>query len=176
MVVRLDAGREAVRGYVAEQAEHGLEHVRALVTSDNDTVLSLIADLTEDEGLRITPVDPWSVFMVLQHMAASLDRSKARLEALSSGQPFTNPPAMRGRMGSEEYESFDELRRFYAEGMAAVLAILERVEPKIGLELTAEHAEYGPFNWLEWATYSHHVHTHDHIGQLQAIRSAMREA
>ena len=40
----------------------------------------------------------------------------------------------------------------------------------MGLDLTADHAEYGPFNWLEWAVYSHHVHTHDHVGHVAELR------
>ncbi len=77
-------------------------------------------------------------------------------------------------MGGAAYDSFSDLRRSYIDGMAAILDVLRHADQTRGLELTADHAQFGAFNWLEWAVYSHHVHTHDHVGQLSAIRAALR--
>ncbi len=175
-VVRLDAGKDAVRAYVSGQSSQGLEHVVSLVTDDNNGILLLIGDLTEEEATRVTPADEWCVTDAMRHLAASLDRSRDRLEKLSSGQPFVPPAsgAGPGSMGGAAYDSFSDLRRSYIDGMAAILDVLRHADPKRGLELTADHAQFGPFNWLEWAVYSHHVHTHDHVGQLSAIRAALR--
>ena len=175
-VVRLDAGKDAVRAYVSGQASQGLAHVLELVTDENNRILTLIGDLTEDEATRVTPADQWCVTDAMRHLAASLDRSRDRLQKLSSGQQFV-PPAggvSPGSMGGADYESFSDLRRSYIDGMAAILDVLRHADPKRGLELTADHAQFGPFNSLEWAVYSHHVHTHDHVGQLTAIRAALR--
>src|SRR5690606_35164106 len=103
------------------------------------------------------------------------DRSRDRLQRLSSGQPFVPPAGVGpGNMGSADYGSFSELRRRYIDGMADILAVLRDADETRGLDLTAEHAQYGPFNWLGWALYSHHVHTHDHIGQIENIRKELR--
>ncbi len=84
-VVRLDAGKDAVRAYVSGQAAQGLAYVVALVEADNERILTLIGDLTEAEATRVTPADEWCVTDAMRHLAAGLDRSKDRLEKLSSG-------------------------------------------------------------------------------------------
>ncbi|HWO73281.1 MAG TPA: DinB family protein [Dehalococcoidia bacterium] len=174
MVVRLDAGREAVRAYVEGEAAKGLRHVLSLVRADNERVLGLIDDLSEEQAHATTPADEWSVAQVMHHLASTLDRSRARLEALSAGKPFVNPAVAPGSAAGRDYASFDDLRRAYREGMAGIIGVLERADERRGLELTAEHAQFGPFNWLQWAVYSHHVHTHDHVGQLEKITRAPR--
>jgi hypothetical protein len=173
-VVRIDAGKDAVRAYVTAHATQGLDHILGLVTDDNFTVLRLIADLTEDEGMSVTPVDEWRTYDVMKHMSASLDRSRHRLELLSSGRPFENPVVQPGSSGDVEYESFRALRAAYIDGMADIIGVLRRADGDAGLVYTADHAQFGTWNWLEWAVYSHHVHTHDHIGQLTNIVEALR--
>jgi hypothetical protein len=174
--VRISEGRDAIQAYVDAQTTQGLPYVLDLLTDDNNRVLALIGDLTEAEGMTVTPVDEWRVFDALRHMSASLDRSRERLETLSAGKPFAPPPGAGGpgSMGAAEYVSFSELRRAYIDGMAAVLAVVRQADPQRGLDLTADHATFGPFNWLGWAVYSHHVHTHDHLGQIENIRKALR--
>jgi hypothetical protein len=176
VVVRLSEGRDAIQAYVGEHVAQGLPHVIALVTKDHNLVLQLIGDLTEDEGMAVTPVDEWRVYDAMKHLSAGLDRSRDRLQTLSSGRPFIPPPMVGapGGMGSAEYNSFQELRRSYIDGMADILAVVRHADPTKGLELTADHASFGPFNWMGWALYSHHVHTHDHIGQIENIREALR--
>jgi hypothetical protein len=174
LVVRLTDGRDAVRAYVSEHASRGLGHVIDLVTEDNNRILTLIGDLTEDEGMTVTPVDEWRVYDALRHMTGGLDRSKDRLLKLSSGQPFVNPPGVTGGGMGAEYASFAELRRSYIDGMAEILAVLRNSDGTANLEGTSDHGFYGPFSWLEWAAFSHHVHTHDHAGQIENIRKALR--
>jgi len=176
-VVRLSEGRDAVQAYVNEHVAPGLPHVIDLVTEDHNHVLRLIGDLTEDEAMTVTAADEWRVYDAMKHLSASLDRSRDRIETMSVGQAF-EAPAFRGgpgNMGSAEYSSFSDLRRAYIDGMAAVLAVIRHAQPTRGLDLTAEHATFGPFNWMGWALYSHHVHTHDHIGQIEKIKQALRE-
>ena len=76
-VVRLSEGRDAIQAYVQAQTSQGLAHVLYLVSQDNRHVISLIGDLTEDEGMTVTPVDEWRVYDVMKHMSARLDRSAA---------------------------------------------------------------------------------------------------
>jgi hypothetical protein len=175
-VVKPSEGRDVVQAYLNEHTVQGLSHVLELLTADHNHVLSLIGDLTEDEAMRVTPADEWRVFDAMKHLTASLDRSRDRLQTMSSGRAFTPPPGAGGpgSMGSADYASFSDLRRSYIDGMADILAVLRKADPAKGLELTAEHAAFGPFNWLGWALYSHHVHTHDHIGQIEAIKQALR--
>ena len=175
-VVRLSEGRDAVQAYVNAHVSQGLAHVIDLVTEAHNRVLRLIGDLTEDESTTVTAADEWRVFNAMKHLTASLDRSRARVETMSAGRPFEAPPFTggQGSMGSAEYASFSELRRAYIDGMVDVLAVLRHADPERGLELTAEHATFGPFNWLGWALYSHHVHTYDHIGQIEQIKQALR--
>jgi DinB superfamily len=170
MVVSLYAGRDAVRAYVAEQAAQGLDHIISVVTADNERVVSLIDGFNEEEARVAAQPDEWSAFQVMRHLASSLDRSCARLESMSAGRPFNNPPTATGQISGREYASFDELRRTYGEGMSQIIDVLRAAESSRGLELTADHAMFGSFNWPQWAVYSHHVHTHDHIGQLEALR------
>jgi hypothetical protein len=176
VVVRLSEGRDAIQTYVNQHVAQGLSHVIDLVTDDHNLVLRLIGDLTEAEAMTVTPVDEWRVFDAMKHLSAGLDRSRDRLQTLSSGRPFTPPPGAGspGGMGSANYESFSDLRRSYIDGIADILAVLRHAYPRRGLDLTADHASFGSFNWMGWALYSHHVHTHDHVGQIANVRKALR--
>jgi hypothetical protein len=169
VVVSLYAGRDAVRAYVEDQAALGLDHILSVVAADNDRVLGLIHGFSEEEALVAPQPGEWSAFQVMRHLASSLDRSHTRLASMSAGRPFENPPTATGQIGDREYASFDELRQTYRNGMSQILEALRAAESSRGLELTADHAMFGPFNWPQWVVYSHHVHTHDHIGQLEAL-------
>lgn len=172
MVVRLDAGKDAVRAYVAEQAGQGLAHVTRLVEQDRDAILAAVDGLSEEEGTRVTKDGEWTPAQVLAHLNSSLERSRDRLATLSAGKPWANAPVVGGQAGGSG-ASFEALRRQFADGMQAIIDVLKQADGARGLELTADHAQYGPFNWLEWAVYSHHVHTTDHIGQLQEARARL---
>jgi len=174
MVVRLDAGRDAVRAYVAEQARRGLAHVTALVTGDRDSIVAAIDDLSEEEATRVTKDGEWTPAQVLAHLSGGLDRAFARLRAMSSGQAWDGPPVTGGQ-GIDPPARFEELRRRYTSGMQAIIDVLQAADESHGLDLTADHVEFGPFTWLEWAVYSHHVHTSDHIGQLGEARARIRD-
>jgi hypothetical protein len=177
MVVRLDAGREAVRRYVAEQAAGGLEHVRSLVKQDRDALLSHIADFSEEEGQASPGAGQYSALQVLQHLNGGFARSLDRLQTLSSGRSWTpsGPVAGGGSIPEGATTSFVEARRQFAVGSDAILALLSKLDGSKALDLTADHANLGPFNWLQWAVYSHHVHTYDHVGQMAEIRAAVKK-
>jgi hypothetical protein len=173
MVVRLDAGRDAVRAYVAEQADKGLAYVRSLVAADRDSIAAALDGLSEEEGTRITLEGEWTPAQVMAHLNSSLPRSLSRVQAMSSGHEWVNPPALRGQ-GSDSEQRFEDLRGEYIEGMQAIIDVLDGADETVGRELRAEHIEFGPFDWLEWAVYSHHVHTSDHIGQLEEARARIK--
>jgi hypothetical protein len=173
-VVRLDAGKDAVRAYVEEQAGQGLAHVTALVSADRDSIVAAIDGLTEEEGNRVTLEGEWTPAQVMAHLNNSLDRSLLRLQTMSGGQPWVNPPSGPGAGGDAPPRPFDELRREYVAGMQAIIDALKSADENRGLDLTADHAALGPFTWLEWAVYSHHVHASDHIGQLGEARARIR--
>ena len=172
MVVRLDAGSDAVRAYVAEQASLGLAHVTSLVRADGDAMREMLQQLSETAAEFKPAPDEFSVVDILRHLNSSFPRSTQRLRALSSGRSFEyeGPRPRPGGIPDDASESFAELRQTFLDGEAEVLAILEAADATVGLDLTADHAEYGPFNWLEWAVYSHHVHTHDHVGHVAELR------
>jgi hypothetical protein len=171
--------RAAVLSYVREQAAQGLEHVRALVKAEGDAILAALAELTEEEGNFKPGPDEFSALQVLQHLNGSLPRSIDRLRTLSSGRPWSAPPgggpAGPGSIPENATSSFMEARRQFATGLEEVLTVLQAADPSRGLELTTPHAAYGDFNWLQRAVYSHHVHTHDHVGQLQELRAMLRK-
>src|SRR5690606_4461709 len=110
---------------------------------------------------------------VLAHLNRNLPRSLARLQALSSGREWLNPPPM-GEMDSDR--PIEELRREYIDGMQANIGSLDQADETGGLALRVDHADPGDYDWLEWALYSHHVHTSDHIGQLREARARIRGA
>jgi hypothetical protein len=118
----------------------------------------------------VTLEGEWTPAQVLTHLNSSLARSLARLQAMSSGHEWVNPPVAGGQSGASG-KSFVALRREYADGMQAIVDVLDGADGSRNLSATADHADFGPFNWLQWAVYSHHVHTSDHIGQLQAARA-----
>ena len=170
MVVRLTDGRDAVRAYVSEHAGRGLDHVRELLRGDRDAIMALIGDLSEDEAAYKIAPEEWSISEAMQHLNASFPRSTQRLRDLTSGRPYTAPPPASGSLPDTAPASFDETRRTFSEGEADVLSILDAANPDADRSLTADHVTFGPFDWLEWAVYSQHVHTHDHVGQIEAVR------
>ena len=174
MVVRLDAGRDAVRAYVSEQAIQGLPYVRDLVAADRDSIVAALDGLSEEEGTRSTLEGEWTPAQVMAHLNSSLPRSYSRLRAMSGGHEWVSQPAAGGQANGAP-QSFEALRGEYIEGMQAIIKVLDGADASVGRELTADHIDFGPFDWLEWAVYSHHVHTSDHIGQLEAARRRLNE-
>ena len=164
---------QAVRAYVAEQAAQGLDHVCRLVRADADSITVATEGLTEEEGSRVTLEGEWTPAQVLAHLNSSLARSLSRLKAMSGGHEWVNPPVTPGQT-SDTPRSFESLRKEYVDGMQAIIAVLDAADESLGRELTADHLEYGPFTWLQWAVYSHHVHTSDHIGQLDQARARVK--
>lgn len=173
-VVRLELGHDAVQEYVAGQIGLGWPHVFAAAVKDNRDVISLIGDLTEEEGMRVTPVDIWRAYDVMKHMTLTVQRSRIRFEFLLLGKDFEAPPPV--DPASVDFGSFSELRSAYIDGMAEVLAMLRSADGAANLEATSTHPVFGTYNWQGWTVFSHHVHTHDHIGQLTAIVEALRPA
>lgn len=173
MVVRTDAGDDVVHAYVVEQAARGRDHVVQLVSADYERLLSLIGDLSEEQATTVTEVDEWRVFDLMRHLTGGLGRSRERIGTLASGEPYVSAtPSRPGSLG-DDYASYAELREAYTSGMATILDVLRAADETHGLDVTAEHGRFGPFNWLEWAVYMHHVHTHDHMAQLERIVEAL---
>jgi hypothetical protein len=114
----------------------------------------------------------------LQHLNGSFERSLERMQTLASGRPWTPPSGFSAGSGGippDAAPSFAAARRQFAEGSRRVADMLAGLDGQRGLELTADHANLGPFNWLQWAVYSHYVHTSDHIGQMAEIRAAVKK-
>lgn len=171
-MVSLSAGAEAVRAYVKEQAGKGLEHIIVLVQNDRDAI-AIATDLLTEEEANYSPAEgEFSILQVLQHLNGSFPRSLERLKTLSSGKAWVNqgPAAVPGGIPMDAPSSFALVRQQFLDGEDQILKVLKSADPTAGLDLTANHAEYGAFNWLEWATYSHHVHARDHVGQIQGLR------
>jgi len=173
-VVRLEAGHDGVQAYVAAELARGFPHVYETAVQDNRDVIALIGDLTEDEGMTVTPVDIWRVYDVMRHMTLTVQRSQIRFESLLEGKDFVSPPPV--DPASIDFGSFTALRSAYIDGMADVLATLRAADPALALGATSTHPVFGTYSWQGWTVFSHHVHTHDHIGQLTKIVEALRPA
>lgn len=176
-MVNVNAGRETVRAYVIEQAAKGLENVKALIGGDRGAIEALTAGLSEDEANFRPSDDEFSIVQVLQHLGGNIERSADRLKTLSSGRQWVNsgPSAGPGSIPAGAPTSFAEVRHRFLEGEDAIFSILDAADPSARLELTVPHAGFGPFNWLEWAVYSHHVHARDHVEQIEKIRAELQK-
>jgi hypothetical protein len=177
MVVDLNDNDAVVR-YTREHASMGLAHVTELVRAERDAMMALIGDLTLAEAdERIDNGAEYSISMVLQHLNQSFERSQKRIWTLSQGQPFVNTGGGGGAGGLPQVldTDFDRVRRRFLDGMNAILEVLEQADESMPSDITAPHPVYGRFNWLEWACYSHHVHTSDHVEQVQRIKSVLRK-
>ncbi len=177
VVVRIDAGGDAVRAFVKGQAALGKDHVVSLVKTEAAALADGIADFSEEQG-KIAAPGAFSALQVLQHLNGSFARSMDRMKSLSQGQSWApaagTPPAGGGYIPPEAETSFTKARQDFIDQSAAVVAFLEGVDASKAGSTTAPHAVAGDFNWLEWAVYSHYVHTHDHTGQIGEIRGYVR--
>jgi hypothetical protein len=177
MVVDLN-DRDAVVAYVRLQASRGLHHVTHLVRDERDAMIALLDQITDDEARMRISDDEYSVSEVLQHLNLSFERSQIRLWTLSQGQPFVNTgsltPVAPGGLPEVVERDYAEVRRQFEEGEQGVITILEQADTNNPSEITASHAQYGPFNWLEWAVYSHFVHTSDHTKQVARIVDVLK--
>jgi hypothetical protein len=170
-VVSQADGPEAVRAYVLEHAARGVDHVVALIRADRAEMLSIIDGLTEAQA-GIRPVEgEWCIREALQHLSGGFDRTRERILTMARGLPYESRAGVAGSLAPEMDLPFVELRRIFTEGSASVLAAMEGVEPTAGLDFRAKHQLYGDFNWLEFTLYSQHVHLHDHLDQIKAIRA-----
>jgi hypothetical protein len=176
MVVDLN-DTDAVVRYVREHAAQGRDHVIELVRGERDAMAALIGDLTPEEAdMRINGGEEYSVSMILQHLNLSFPRSRRRISDLAAGIQFVTP-AGSGRGGGLPDvldTDFDRVRRTFIEGQDSIIEVLEATAADSPTNLTAPHAQYGPYNWLEWALYSHHVHTSDHTQQVAKIKAVLR--
>lgn len=170
MVVEPESDKRS-RAYVVEQASKGLAYVRDLIAADRDSVLAAIDGLSDEEGSRVTLEGEWTPVQVLAHLSRTLPRSLDRLQVLSSGREWVNPSPM-GEPDADR--PLTELRREYTERMQAILDELDRANEDVGRDIKVAHPYLGDFDWLEWAVYSHHVHTSDHIGQLNEARARVK--
>lgn len=177
MVVDVNAPPQQVAAYVKAEAARGLEHARALVKGEGDAIIELIAGLGESDAAFSPAPGEFSTAQVIQHLNGSFERSLDRLRTLIAGRPFVydGPRIGPGSLPAEPPATFAETRDAFVKGMADVLALLGAADPAVGLDVTSDHVNYGPFNWLQWAVYSHHVHSHDHVLQLGAIKAALQE-
>jgi hypothetical protein len=176
--VDLHSGVPAVQAYVKRQAAQGPEHVLALIKADGDAILALTGDVTEDDANIHAAESEFSISQVVQHLNFSFPRSQARLRAMMKGEEFiwTGPAGRAGGLPERPAPSLAAARVEFAAGEAEILRILGSETHATNLDLVANHAEFGPMNWLEWAVYSHHVHTHDHVKQIGDIKSALGAA
>jgi len=175
VVVDVNSAPEQVSAYVKEHAARGLDHVKELVGGEGEAVLSLIAGVSENEAAYSPAAGEFSISQVVQHLNGSIERGIERLKTLTSGRPFVyeGPRIGPGSIPPDAPKTFAAARDAFAKGVDAVMAVLDAADPKVGLDLTSEHATFGPFNWLEWAVYSHHVHPHDHVLQIVKIKEAL---
>jgi DinB superfamily len=176
-MVDVNSGPDAVRAYVKDQAARGLANVIQLIRADRDAIEGLTAGVSEEAAGFHPDDEEFSLLQVLQHLNGGLERSFDRLSTLSSGRRWanTNPSRGPGSIPANAPATFTEVRREFLDGEDKILAVLDQADPAVGLDLTADHAQYGPFNWLEWALYSYHVHPHDHVGQIEKIKRALAE-
>jgi hypothetical protein len=168
---------DAVVRYTREHASMGLAHVTLLVRGERDAMMALIGDLTQQEAdERIDNGAEYSMSMIIQHLNQSFDRSQQRIEALSQGRPhiLTGAGGGPGGLPQELDPDFTRVRQRFLDGENAIVAALEAADPSAPTDITAPHVQYGNFNWLEWASYSHHVHTSDHVAQVRRIKSVLR--
>ena len=93
MVVEPESDKRS-RAYVVEQASKGLPYVRDLIAADRDSVLAAIDGLSDEEGSHVTLEGDWTPVQVLAHLSRTLPRSLDRLQVLSSGREWVNPPPM----------------------------------------------------------------------------------
>src|SRR5687768_13903819 len=107
-VVRLEEGHDGVQAYVAAEVAKGFAHVYAAAVQDNKDVIALIGDLTEEEGMTVTPVDIWRAYDVMKHMTLTVQRSQIRFEALLQAEDFVSPPPV--DPASVDFGSFAALR------------------------------------------------------------------
>jgi hypothetical protein len=175
MVVRLDAGREAVQAYVWQQAALGVDRVCELLEESTDRLMTLLADLNEAAADYRPAAAEWSVADVLHHVTSGFGRSQERIATLAGGRPWQPSRPGGGGLPDGPRDPFPVLRRAFDEGQTAVIALLRAATPGAHLDLRVDHAQ-GSFNWLEWAVFLHYVHVYDHVGQVEAIRRALREA
>ena len=168
--------RDAVVEYVRRQAAQGLVRVIDLVRTERDAMLALLDELREGEADVRIDDEEYSVSMILQHLNTSFARSEERLRTLSVGRPWVNtgPPALPGGLPEVFETDFARVRQDFEHGEDAILSVLETRDPSNKPEATARHAQYVEFNDLEWAVYSHHVHTADHVRQVRHILDVIR--
>ncbi|MBM2811944.1 MAG: hypothetical protein HW416_2703 [Chloroflexi bacterium] len=176
-VVNVHSGAKSVRAYIKEQAALGLDHVKALIEADRDAIIAMTADVTEAEADFQPAEAEFSISKAVQHLNLSFERSQARLRAMTAGKDFVwnGPPARAGGLPGQPAASFAEARSQFIAGESELLSILDAATPGDHLDLLANHVEFGSMNWLEWATYSHHVHTHDHVDQIARLKTEIED-
>jgi hypothetical protein len=167
--------RQRTRAYVQENAAQGVAHALSLPREQWQRLASTLAGVTEEEAAFRPSADDWTIAEVLEHLRLSLGHNRDRIETMSGGTAFTEPPYATGTLPDQREPSFEAARaRFFADANA-LLALAQAAEPGANLELTAAHAAFGPYNWVEWLVHLA-VHARAHTEQIENLRAAWRGA
>jgi len=166
--------RDRMRAYVKENAAQGVPHVLGLARAEWQRFEALIADLTEEEAAAHPLPGEWSISQVVHHLTFSHAANVARIAALSLGEAFDGPLTQAGSLPDRSEPTFADIRRAFLRLVADATRVIEAADPSAHLDLTADHAFFGPYNWLDWAVHMH-VHVRDHIAQVEKICAALNK-
>ncbi|RJQ07736.1 MAG: DinB family protein [Dehalococcoidia bacterium] len=165
--------RMRVRGYLLAQAEkNDFAALWPKVMEQRGALLAAFAEFSEvqaafrpssGEGEGV-----WGAADLAQHLAASTRNVMGIVEALARGTDAPEDPI--GTLGDSPYGSFVEARKALFDVSLEFAALTGRLPASPDLDMTVEHAFFGPLNCRAWFLFQR-VHDTDHINQLAALRA-----
>lgn len=165
--------RARVRGYLLAQAEkNDFAALWPRVMEQRAALLAAFAELTEEQA-AFRPAGgegeaAWGAADLARHLVASTRNVAGIVDALARGAAAPEDPL--GGLGNATYASFAEARRALFDVSLEFAALTGRLPASPNLEVTAEHAFFGPLNCRAWFLFQR-VHDTDHINQIAALRA-----
>jgi uncharacterized damage-inducible protein DinB len=117
--------------------------------------------------------DEWSGNEVLAHVVDAGRFFGGAIVAILDGAPLTSTP--RERPPAAETRPAEAWLLELERDREALFARVARAEPQARLEVTVEHAMFGPLSWRETLLFMR-LHDLDHAGQLDKIARALGAA
>lgn len=168
MTQPLDPEQARIRSYLQTQAAK-LTHSELAdkVLADMEQLRAAIAAVPAGRFEALPAEGEWSANDICAHLAhTSNDVARGILAAIDGGP---TPRGVRDQMGpTQQSLSGDEWWQGIRAQREALLGRVREARGDEHLDVTWEHALFGPLNWREWVLFLR-IHDLDHARQLAAL-------
>lgn len=165
--------RDRIRSYLLGQAErYDFLDLWPRVMAQRAAFLQSLEGVTEEQAAWEPATgegeEAWGILQVARHLLRSTQNVMAIIEATARGETAPkDPPGTR----SEAPAALADVRRALIEQSEDFAMLRRRLPEQPNLEVTVDHAFFGPLNCRAWFLFQR-IHDTDHMRQVEALKTS----